>query len=163
MQSTPLHLAAVNGDVETIKALLEDGANVEAHDYEFDTPLASAMHEGHISAIEALIEGRADVDGPCVEQYTPLILAILEDNDDMVEFLLTKGANIHYKVPNCGMTPLHFAAHYDNLTAAQTLLRYKADHTMEDELGRTPLELARLCDSPYVESLLIHYGKLRAS
>jgi ankyrin repeat protein len=154
MMTTPLHQAASDGDVETIKTLLAMGANIEQHDYEYDTPLAAAMHADHIDAMEALIEGGANVDGTCVEDYTPLILAILDENDCMVEFLLTKGANIHYKAPNCGMTALHFTAYYDNLTAAQILLHHGADYTMEDDLGRTPLKLARLSDSHYVEGLL---------
>jgi ankyrin repeat protein len=51
---TPLHLAARNGDMETIKLLLAHGANINAAASDGGTPMNSALKRGHPDVVEFL-------------------------------------------------------------------------------------------------------------
>jgi len=59
---TPLHDAALDGDVAAIEALLAGGANIHAKTEDGSTPLHTAAFYGRLAAIKALLAGGADVD-----------------------------------------------------------------------------------------------------
>ncbi|TAL40052.1 MAG: ankyrin repeat domain-containing protein [Alphaproteobacteria bacterium] len=58
---TALMWSARNGKMDSIKALLERGAKVDARDGDGQTPLMMAAHRGYISVVGLLIEKGADV------------------------------------------------------------------------------------------------------
>jgi hypothetical protein len=73
--STPLHLAATNGDAGPLKALIAAGAEVNARDKEDNTPLHMAAYAGKSEAARLLLEGGADVNAKSTGGRTPLSLA----------------------------------------------------------------------------------------
>ena len=62
--TTPLLWAAQKGHVETVRALLRLGADINARD-EFGCALLHAAHNGHIALVAALIERGWDVNAQC--------------------------------------------------------------------------------------------------
>lgn len=58
---SPLHLAAMNGDVSVVKLLLQHGAKVDADDGSGQTPLFLAANWSRYDAVELLIEHGANV------------------------------------------------------------------------------------------------------
>lgn len=58
--NTALHSAAANGNVETIRRLIKDGADVNALDDSGTTPLIYALVFGYKEAIIELLECGAD-------------------------------------------------------------------------------------------------------
>ena len=59
---TPLMLAARNGRVEAIKALLDGGANINAKEtLRGTTPLMWAADEAHPAAVKLLVDRGADI------------------------------------------------------------------------------------------------------
>lgn len=63
-ESTPLHYAAWKGHAEIVTALLDAGADIQAHnqnDHWGTTPLHAAAHGNNRAAVEVLIERGADV------------------------------------------------------------------------------------------------------
>ncbi len=60
-QSTPLHAAARRGNLLAARALLDCGANLEAHDSEGDTPLRRAINCGKAEMVAFLLSRGADV------------------------------------------------------------------------------------------------------
>ena len=57
---TPLHLAALKGDSETVKVLISAGADIHALNEEGATPLHLAAESGHSEVVRILIEAGAD-------------------------------------------------------------------------------------------------------
>ena len=75
VQSTPLHGAALSGDVAAIRNLLAGGADVNARDEGRVTPLHQAVLFGNIASVQALLAGSADVNARAEDGVTPLHIA----------------------------------------------------------------------------------------
>ena len=54
--STPLHSAAVVGDLEIVKLLLDHGARIDALEINQSTPLHRAAAYNHADVVEFLLE-----------------------------------------------------------------------------------------------------------
>ncbi|KXZ44528.1 hypothetical protein GPECTOR_66g256 [Gonium pectorale] len=59
---TPLHIAACEGYVKAIVALLQAGANIDAANKDGWTPLHIVAKNGHVKAIAALLQAGANID-----------------------------------------------------------------------------------------------------
>src|SRR5208282_1549627 len=59
----------------------------------------------------------------------------------ILEGLLSAGADVSGKDEN-GNTPLHWASHFNNLEAAELLIKSGAQRNARDNAGETPLDLA---------------------
>ena len=71
-----MYMAASLGDLERVKALLENGAEVNARDMDGLTVLHHAASDGRIDIVRLLIERGADVNAMDEEGRTPLYPAI---------------------------------------------------------------------------------------
>ena len=172
--TTPLHQAAVHGQVNEIKRLLAQGVNPNPLDQDLDTPLHLAADAGQAEAVKVLLEAGADANARCRDGDTPLHrslrnIAIAEmlfqagaklqpdarggtplhfaayfDNVPAILFLLEKGAEIDNQELD-GNTPLHESARKGGTSAALTLLRSGANHLIENDQKLTPLELGHRC------------------
>ncbi len=99
-QATPLYYAAYNVDPAITKLLLENGAKVDAHDYQGETPLHTAVYHSYpnveeegIKVIKLLIENGSDVNR--VKKFpgkiTPLDFA-KDPNGKIADLLRKHGA-----------------------------------------------------------------------
>ncbi|KAK5890559.1 hypothetical protein CesoFtcFv8_014072 [Champsocephalus esox] len=59
---SPLHLAAIKGDVEAVKEFLEQGADPNLKDNAGWTPLHEACNLGHLPVVEVLVSGGGPVE-----------------------------------------------------------------------------------------------------
>ena len=73
----PLNEAAKEGDLDEVKRLIEDGANIEAKDASSATPLYNAVDRGHKELAELLILKGANINVNCTDGYTPLHLSLI--------------------------------------------------------------------------------------
>ncbi|XP_067049297.1 transient receptor potential cation channel subfamily A member 1 homolog [Acropora muricata] len=92
--NTPLHLAATEGHFKCCKALLENGAEVDARNSNMWTPLDCAAAKGHAKVADILLEFDSPIDPTDKTKTTPLHLAAREGYPEMVSLLLSKGADI---------------------------------------------------------------------
>lgn len=139
--STPLHMAAHQGDAEMIGFLVAKGADQKAVDMDGHTPLQVAVLFGDVpTAAEALIQLGSDLGARDKDGCTALHLAARAKAEDeaMVEMLLRHGADIR-AVDKDGQTPLHeayAAGGKENLI--RMLIARGADPKAKDHQGRTP-------------------------
>jgi len=133
--------AAKNGNVNAVKKLLNNGANVnQANDNEGKTPLYGASKGGHTEVVKLLLAKGADVNKASVGEFglTPLHWASQEGYTEIVKMLLAKGANVN-KADKDGETPLYYASYSGQTEAVKVLLKAGADANKADREGITPL------------------------
>lgn len=123
-------------DVETVKSLLDAGANVNEYDEHGNTPLFLACVQSNLSIAQLLLEYGANINEERTDEEmsctTLLTTFTVLENVEIVKFLLEHGAN-----PNIGKTC------YDD-TALQTACRelsFAADPNASNiQGGNTALE-----------------------
>jgi len=91
MSSEAIIVAAGGGDLDAVKTLLEEGADVDVVDDEERSPLLSAARNGHLQLVQLLLEKGADLDKGDGEGDTPLTAAAAAGHVDVVKFLLERG------------------------------------------------------------------------
>ena len=84
---TPLAIAAAHGQVEVMKFLIENGANVNWLDRRFRTPLHIAASRGHVGACVLLLEKGAHIFDADMQGNSALHLAAMRNHTDVVDLL----------------------------------------------------------------------------
>ncbi|KAJ0070092.1 hypothetical protein NL108_002414, partial [Boleophthalmus pectinirostris] len=90
---TPLHIAAIKGDVEAVKELLEQGADPNLKDNAGWTPLHEACNLGHLTVVEILVLRGALLNTPGYENDSPLHDAVRNGHTAIARLLLQLGAS----------------------------------------------------------------------
>lgn len=73
---------------------------------------------------------------------TPLFLATKDSNLKLTEVLVKAGANVNACGAKQNISPLHWAAHKENVEMALFLINNRADILQADKEGRTPISMA---------------------
>jgi hypothetical protein len=81
------------GDIEKVKKLLKEGADVNAKNGYDATPLHLASLHGHVEIVKLLIENGADVNAKSSYDVTPLHFAAYYGHIQVVKVLLEHGAD----------------------------------------------------------------------
>ena len=90
---TILMLAAEEGRVDTVKALIRKGVDVNIKEEKHGrTALLYAVWLGDIETVQALIDGGADVNAKDIEEATILDIAIIRENAEVIKLLRKAGA-----------------------------------------------------------------------
>lgn len=107
--AAPLHLAALQGNVEAVRQHVAAGSDLDQVDAYGSTPLIVATTFGRADAVRALVEGGADVAIGNNEGSTPLHIAAFLGREEIVGILLDAGAD-RYARNDDGATPFDLAA-----------------------------------------------------
>lgn len=136
--------AAIRSDLEAVRDLLRQGADVNQALGDGMTALHLAAEAGDLEMARLLIYAGADLNaGTRIGAYTPLHFASREGNAEMVEVLLAAGANVHAATSNSGVLPVHLAAAAGTPEALEALLEAGADpNAVEGAWAQTPLMFA---------------------
>ena len=158
-QSSPVADAAMEGDRETVQALIRSGADVDAAQGDGMTALHWAAQRGDAELARLLLEAGAR--GSVVTRlggYTPLHLAARAGAGPVVRLLVEGGAPADLPAEK-GTTPLHFAAASGSIEAVQVLLSAGADvDAVEFAWQQTPLIFAASGGHGGVSRLLLDAG-----
>ncbi|KAJ8012406.1 hypothetical protein DPEC_G00042410, partial [Dallia pectoralis] len=90
---TPLHLAAIKGDVEAVKTLLDQGDDPNIKDNAGWTPLHEACNLGHPGVVEVLVSRGVLLNTPGYENDSPLHDAVRNGHVGIAKLLLQHGAS----------------------------------------------------------------------
>ena len=102
-------MASEKGHTETVKALLDKGADVNAKDKDGETVLMKASASGYTEIVKALLDKGADVNEKAVHGQTALMYASGLGRTEIVKVLLYKGADMNAKSEH-GDTALRLAS-----------------------------------------------------
>ncbi|KAG6457997.1 hypothetical protein O3G_MSEX010595 [Manduca sexta] len=106
---TPLHVAAIRGDHDQVKKLLDQGQDPDMPDFAGWTPLHEACSYGWYQVVVVLVNGGANVNAKGLDDDTPLHDATTSGNLKMVKFLIEHGADPFVKNTK-GKMPSDYAA-----------------------------------------------------
>lgn len=137
---SPVADAAQRGDVETVMALLRQGADVNAPQGDGMTALHWAAMNDHAELAEVLLYAGANTEARTrLGGYTALHLASRVGHSGTIETLLAQGADVQ-AVTSTGATPLHLAAGSGDVRSLSLLLeRGAAVDARENVYDQTPL------------------------
>lgn len=141
---SPVADAAMRGDRDAVRTLLQQGADVNAPHGDGMSALHWAAERGDAEMTAMLLYAGANVAAVTrIGQYTPLHLASRTASGPVVDALLKAGADVNARSTNTGVTPLHLAAESGNAAVVTTLVEKGADvNAREAEWGQTPLIFA---------------------
>ena len=139
----PVADAAERGDLAAIRALLRDGADVNAAQGDGMTALHWSALNGQVETMNVLLVAGATTEPLTrVGRYTPLHLASSRGHGAAVSRLLEAGSKPN-AMTETGVQPLHLAAQAGNPDAIKALLDRGAEVNARDGThGRTPLVFA---------------------
>ncbi|KDO31111.1 TKL protein kinase [Saprolegnia parasitica CBS 223.65] len=144
----PLHIAAANGSIVLVTALLAcprpnvnawSSINTKAPNRV--TALHLAAWNGHVTIAQLLLAANATVDISDILGRTPLHWAALHGHVAVVAVLVSASASVD-KPDEDGATPLFMAAQGGHLKVVRCLLSAKADRTKATVEGTMALHMA---------------------
>lgn len=140
----PVADAAMQGDLERVETLIQEGADLDAAQGDGMTALHWAAEQGHAEMARTLVEAGAGLSLTTrLGDYTPLQVAARGGHAEILEILLEAGADPNAETSTGGSTALHFAAATAHDEAVATLVAYGANvNVREDHWGQTPLMFA---------------------
>jgi hypothetical protein len=132
--------AARNGDAETVKRLLQNGASVEARGANGETVLIAAAYGNHLETAKALVEAGADVNVQDETQQGAYLISTSEVGDDprLLRLTLENGADVR-SLDSYNGTGLIRAADRGNVEIVKELLTTGIDMDHVNNLGWTAL------------------------
>lgn len=144
-------------DVESLKLLLEFGADPNAKATDGNTPLRCACEYNHEEEAKVLLEYGADPNISAPE-WTPLPWALNHNSESLVHLLLQYGANPDLVMEN-GWTSLVYACEKNRLPSiVQEFFTYGASPDATDAHGTTGLGLACYRNHPDLVKVLLSNG-----
>ncbi len=169
---TPLIVAAAHdGNSQTVKFLLDKGADVSASDSAKNTALSDAADANDTESVRLLVAKGADINAKNGFGDTALMNAAANGNVEVMKLLLAKGADVSLVDSNEGVrvkngpialggfTALHYAAPTGGAAAVKLLLDAGAKVNVQDVRGMTPLILAIGTDRPDVDVIRLLLAK----
>jgi len=157
VSKSPIHNAAKNGDIHSIKEFLKNGGDIEApppkhpwtgfYIWGGNKPLHMAVEASQKEAVNYLLSKNANIEAKNSNGETPLLLSAKYGLLDISKLLLQKDANIFAK-NDAGDTVLHTTLkNFKNqknkaLLNATFYINQKASINVQNNWGDTPSHLA---------------------
>jgi ankyrin repeat protein len=140
---SPVADAAMRGDRAAVRALLKEGADVNAPQGDGMTALHWAARQGDAETAKMLIHAGANVRATTrLGGYTPVLLASQAGDAATIETIIAAGGDAK-SATGAGATTLMLAAASGNTAAVKTLLTHGADvHAKEPVRHETALMFA---------------------
>jgi ankyrin repeat protein len=118
---SPLMLAALKGQLDLAKELIDRGADVNKTGW---TPLHYAATNGHLDVMNLLLDNYAYIDAESPNGTTPLMMAALYGTPAAVKLLLEAGADSTLK-NQLGMTAIDFANKGERHDSAELIAAFR--------------------------------------
>ncbi|HDS1103413.1 ankyrin repeat domain-containing protein [Stenotrophomonas maltophilia] len=143
LREADLPAAAMAGDVDAVRRLIDLGFAVDAVDAQGCTALLRAAGGGHLAVTDLLLARGADPQHAAASGATPLSAAVSMRQVDIVSALLDAGAKLEHRLPG-GVTVLMLASALGLPDIVARLLTAGADVHAGDAQQLGPLHCAAL-------------------
>lgn len=156
MGNIPLHWAALQGTIDTVKHLIQLGSPLNFQNYAGLTPLHCSLLRQNCPSIDMLsilLRCGANANLPNLVGETALHTAVGVGSRAECELLIRFGAHVNAQEHN-GETPLHYAVREGKLEIIQLLLACGADPSLQNDDEESALDLARDLGERYIVNLL---------
>ncbi|KAH9988638.1 ankyrin repeat-containing domain protein [Russula vinacea] len=155
----PQHVNAIGGYYKTPAVLHRNGSSVDIRGQVGKSPLHAATHFGDLEMVQVLLDYG-------ILGSTPLNFALQYRSKNIdpgvVRLLLDHGADPNVLAEyQSGNTPLHRASRSGRIEIARLLIEHGANVEVQDDLGRTPLDVATFELHEIVKLLLEHLSRMR--
>ena len=156
---SPVADAAMNGNKDAVRALVQQKVNVNAPQIDGTTALHWAVRANDLETAELLIRAGASVSAPNRAGATPMLLATVNGNARMIERLIQAGADPRGALTKFGDTAMMMTARTGKTDAVQVLLEHGADVNAKETWGGTTALMWAVSERhPAVVRLLIEHG-----
>jgi ankyrin repeat protein len=143
LQATDVPAAAIVGDADAVRRLLDLGFPVDTIDAQGCSALLRAAGGGHRATVDLLLARGADPQRAAHTGATPLSAAVSMRHGEIVDRLLASGAALEQRLPG-DVTVLMLAAALGLPDLCARLLTAGANVQAQDAQGLTPLHCAAL-------------------
>jgi ankyrin repeat protein len=151
--------AAMRGNRETVRGLLQKKVDVNAPQVDGTTALHWAVRMDDLATADLLIRAGAKVSAANREGATPLLLATVNGNSAMIEKLVKAGADPNAPLIDDGDTALMMAARSGKSDAVRVLLDNGAKINTQETWGGTSALMWAVSERhPDIVKLLIDRG-----
>lgn len=144
-KQTPIIIATSLKEYETVKLLLQEGADCKIRDKRGRNVVHIAVKYGALKCLELICEKRKTDDIWNVTDYeglTPLHYAVLANDSKIVDLLIESKVNIDVPDGKSGLSALCYAADRDQKRICSTLVSNGADVHQQSFYGTTPVQIA---------------------
>jgi hypothetical protein len=139
--SSPLLAAVRRGDVDSVRALVGHGIDVNAPDGQGMTALHYAAYRGDTAMTEVLLKAGARAAARDADGISPLEAAAFDGRTEVARLLILSGAAVNAS-DRTGLTALHVAAAGGHEELVRLLLASGADWSLRSAKGHTAAEMA---------------------
>lgn len=151
--------AAMNGNRQVVRTLLQHKVNVNAPQVDGTTALHWAVRADDMETAELLIRAGANVSAANRSGATPMLLASINGNAAMIEELIQAGADPNAALTKTGDTALMMTARTGKTGAVTALLDHGAQVNAKESWGDTTALMWAVSEHhPAVVKLLIDHG-----
>lgn len=150
--------AAQKGEIETVRALCDRGALVDAADAAGNTALMFASQGGHADTVELLLSKGARPNTRSAIGATALMYGCQYGYETVVQALLDARADVNLRHKRGASSPLMIASFRGHKRIVEVLLRHGAELTAQNDEGRTPLMLAAGSGHTAIVEMLVARG-----
>jgi ankyrin repeat protein len=151
--------AAMQGNKEAVRSLIQKKANVNAPQIDGTTALHWAVQADDLETADLLIRAGANVSAANRAGAAPMLLAAVNGNAAMIEKLIKAGADPNAALTKFGDTALMMTAKTGKADAVKVLLDHNAQVNAKETWGDTTALMWAVSEHhPAVVKMLIDHG-----
>jgi len=124
---TPLIISCKKGNLNIVKLLVDNGADINKKNKYGDTPLTISCEKGNFDIIKYLVEKGADINLFNSTGTSPLNILCRKSSENslkIMDYLITKNESCIDKIDKNYNTPLLMSCYFNNKKMIKYLIRY---------------------------------------